>query len=1131
MTGPQLGGLRDALCEAFDQDSFDQLLRIHLDVDREQVVGAGNKESVVFSFLKVAHRKGWLPDLVRAARAENPGNPALRKWCDENPGAAVADEATARTPAMASEPADLRRFPVVLAAPGDVALERQAVRAFFDRFNRTTGLLWKVRFEVAGGKGGAAVGSAPSRGATARPLLDQPGGPPAFVVGVLWQRFASSTGETESGTAEEFTQILADQRKQDAPATRWFFRRVEQFVAPADLDTLTRAVEQWSKVQTFRARVGAEGVPYCEYPDPAGFRDVLETDLNRWLFQPGQPWSPPPSDQATASLPGVTPPTAYYRNIYQDFYRLDIAGIDNDRTFEIPLSDVYVRLRVKCDEDAPDSEAADGGPIDIQTALFRYKKLVIVGDPGSGKSTFLKYIALMLAKAVTEDNPALAQEKLCLPEPLPVPVFVSCWDLSDFLAGREARLPALLEFISGRFAAYGFNLPVAGLEQLLEVGRCGLLFDGLDEVPTDQRRTAVSRLLEDCVGRYGKNRYVVTSRVRAYTGDTILRGAFTRCDIEPFDANDRAQFLRNWVALLFRVPPAQALDTGTDAAGEFDALTQAIEDKDRIRNLAVNPLLLTVIAIVHWNRKRLPEQRVDLYDECVDVLLGQRKEAERVQSTRRATEQNEQQEAERYEERSWVRKRFAEVALHILNLDGKHDEATKEDVVKLLVPRFVDRGAKDAEQARFQAERFLDRQELQSGLLVSRRTQSYRFVHLTFQEYLAAWHLSNQEFAVVADVIRRRLREPKWFETLQLLGAELSRQSDEKIDLYINWLLNEQGRSIPTWTPVVALCANIARDTSGVASLKPQTQELLQWAVEETLAAFREGSGIPVVTQLEILEALGQLGAAVKPQLVDAAGAGNVQVRRRAIEMLLRHLPEGEVFSLEYFREARSETIKDYLAALIALDPARTVGMLLGVKPYSGKLLEVIVDSRDVLQRVVPADQLCTLLITLGKAAVETWFPGAVDLISQLADMFPANDAVWETIRRAAVQAENSGMRRAAVEALVRYKRDDPLTWEDVWNRIRGLEKPPNLADTLWLIADASGEITTAWNQIRCTAGDALSPRIRMYALSLLAKRFRSASQSWDFLRKRVTEEPEEAVREHISELLAEYRQRETPLV
>ena len=149
-------------------------------------------------------------------------------------------------------------------------------------------------------------------------------------------------------------------------------------------------------------------------------------------------------------------------------------------------------------------------------------------------------------------------------------------------------------------------------------------------------RAAVSRLLEECVATYGKNRFVVTSRVRAYTGATILTGEFTRCDIQPFDAADRAEFVRNWVALLFRVPPQQALAEGTGAKAEFVALTGGIKANNRIRPLAVNPLLLTVIAIVHWNRKRLPEQRVDLYDECIDVLLGQRKEAERSSSTRSA---------------------------------------------------------------------------------------------------------------------------------------------------------------------------------------------------------------------------------------------------------------------------------------------------------------------------------------------------------------------------------------------------------------------------------------------------------------------------------------------------------------
>src|SRR5439155_18315844 len=167
---------------------------------------------------------------------------------------------------------------------------------------------------------------------------------------------------------------------------------------------------------------------------------------------------------------------------------------------------------------------------------------------------------------------------------------------------------------------------------------------------------------------------------------------------------------------------------------------------DRIRPLAVNPLLLTVIAIVHWNRKRLPEQRVDLYDECVDVLLGQRKEAEHIQLGRRTGAFDEHHEQQRREERAWIRKRFAEIALHILTAEDNRDEANKGEIVKLLIPRFIDQGATTEEQAETRAGLFLELQERRSGLLVSSREQSYRFVHLTFQEYLSAWHLSNQEF-------------------------------------------------------------------------------------------------------------------------------------------------------------------------------------------------------------------------------------------------------------------------------------------------------------------------------------------------------------------------------------------------
>jgi len=185
------------------------------------------------------------------------------------------------------------------------------------------------------------------------------------------------------------------------------------------------------------------------------------------------------------------------------------------------------------DDTQTDAEAIqDSGPLDIQTALLRYPKLVIVGDPGSRKSTFLKYIALMIARSVLQANPGIALEALCLQEPLPIPLFVSCWDLSDFLRKRDTvDLPVLLEFLTQRLEAYGFRIQVRDLDTLLESGSCCVLFDGLDEVPTEHGRAAVSRLLEDCVRRFSQNRFVVTSRIRAYTGDTISKGEFTRCDI------------------------------------------------------------------------------------------------------------------------------------------------------------------------------------------------------------------------------------------------------------------------------------------------------------------------------------------------------------------------------------------------------------------------------------------------------------------------------------------------------------------------------------------------------------------------------------------------------------------------
>ena len=429
-------------------------------------------------------------------------------------------------------------------------------------------------------------------------------------------------------------------------------------------------------------------------------------------------------------------------------------------------------------------------------------------------------------------------------------------------------------------------------------------------MPTEEGRHLVSTLIEELVAEYPRHRYVVTLRVRAYTGGAVLGQQFVRCDIQPFAAQERDAFLRNWVNQLFRIRD-QVDPDGSAAAAELDALSEAIETSS-IRLLATNPLLLTVIAIVHWNRKRLPEQRVDLYDECIDVLLGQRKQAEQQRTSRDTRFLNEEYVERRLDQRVWVRKRFAEIAFAILSRSD--EEIDHAAAVQLIEPYFrnnIDEAFGE------RAERFLDRQELRSGLFVRRHAGSYRFVHLTFQEYLAAWHLANRDLDSTFKIISSHFRDPKWFEMLQLLGGELANRSDEYLDRYVACLIDSVGSTIREQAPVIALCANIIRDTQAIAAIGVETRRRYEMLIRETFDAFMPLSRVSKETQLDLLEALGSLGASAKDQLISATGSRLLDVRRRALEILVPHLSDDDLFSMTHLLGDRSrEPIKTYLSAI-----------------------------------------------------------------------------------------------------------------------------------------------------------------------------------------------------------------------
>jgi len=196
------------------------------------------------------------------------------------------------------------------------------------------------------------------------------------------------------------------------------------------------------------------------------------------------------------------------------------------------------------------------------------------------------------------------------------------------------------------------------------------------------------------------------------------------------------------------------------------------------------------------------------------------------------------------------------------------------------------------------------------------------------------------------DELTPHLRKSTWFETLQLLGGELANRSDEYLDRYISWLLDHAGETIREQAPVVALAANIVHDTHPVARINPETRQRYDQLLLKTFDAFDPSSNVPKRTQLDLLEALGTLGAAVKPQLISATRSRLLDVRRRALEMLIPHLSDDDLFSMTHVLSDRSkEPIKTYINAVVARDRVRAGRLLLQLSPYDEKTVPALAEA------------------------------------------------------------------------------------------------------------------------------------------------------------------------------------------
>jgi len=390
----------------------------------------------------------------------------------------------------------------------------------------------------------------------------------------------------------------------------------------------------------------------------------------------------------------------------------------------------------------------------------------LFGKLGSALAKTLAYLTLTYARGQASERLGLAEKRLPILVPLRQLKQVLDDDdgqsdapdveklqlaLKRVLDGDDGRdgISTLPAYLTKWYTRLGMRPRENFFEHALRDGRCLVLLDGLDEVADAAERRRMSEWVDGLVALYPHNRYVVTSRPPGYDSAPLANG-FTVLRIRDFSAEEIRQFAANWCLAVELA--AQGEDNPTvrrrarQAAGD---LVAAIEANADIRRLAVNPLLLSIIALVHRYRATLPKRRVDLYAECVDVLLGHWDEAKGLVGRL-----------------SPGQKRAVLQPLALgMHRENRHDMSRRELEMHIaeLLPA-VGGQATDAAD-------FLDEVRERSGLLVEVGLDTYAFSHLTFQEYLSAREI------VVNEEVRSLLLEKagdEWWQEVTLLYAGMA---------------------------------------------------------------------------------------------------------------------------------------------------------------------------------------------------------------------------------------------------------------------------------------------------------------------------------------------------------------------
>jgi len=485
----------------------------------------------------------------------------------------------------------------------------------------------------------------------------------------------------------------------------------------------------------------------------------------------------------------------YDSYIKNKFKYIELRGFSpkiSGKEVQMELDDIFVPLAIdKQSKIVPnifESSENDSKTTLKSIEILNHRALVILGDPGSGKSTLQKYLATEIA--------GLRKSEHVLKNI--IPVFFRLADFSDFY---KKNRKSIYEFITNHLDNQYQHI----YKENFEYSNMLILMDGLDEITETPLRLKVTEQVMDLIARYPNNRYIVTSRVVGYQ-ESKLGGTFVHYKLMPFTKEEIKIFTNQWYKSI-----ASNTDKNFEHAQEqADSLYNSISRNPSVLKLATNPLLMTIISMIHYQGKKLPSKRVELYEISTETFL------EHWVQLRITDEKQLKDKAE-------IIEIIAPIAFEIHKTKSNAlIEETEFEQQFLKYFRNIHTNTSEAE-AKQTCKEFIKFLRQQTGFFYEKGIDDdgnrfYGFMHLTFEEYLAAIEFVSK-WSEGEIELEDYIFQPRWTEIIRLAASQIrlsfkGKAGRTQTSNFIRDLLNIKDDFKDAYRPLQLACLIISDDVS-----------------------------------------------------------------------------------------------------------------------------------------------------------------------------------------------------------------------------------------------------------------------------------------------------------------------------